>query len=156
MLFATQINRPVLALVAATRGDEVAARLVTLPDENCRRPADLARLNRLPQGTLLTSIGPAVILATHHDVSAAFYHRNAQAAWNAAYQMKDFGTMHRAIRTSGATDVVLCRGTVYGPSRSAARALLAGDLPPWLRLVPFDSPDIAIFAVIPEALGPAP
>jgi hypothetical protein len=156
MLFATQVNGPVLALVTATRGEAVAGRLYARPDESCRSPAQLARLNRLPRGIVLTSIGPAMILATHHDVIAASYHRNPVAARNAAYQLNDLAAMHRAIRTSGATYVILCRATVYGPNRHAARALLAGDLPPWLQTVPLDSPDVAVFAVVPDALASAP
>jgi hypothetical protein len=156
MLFATQVNGPVLALVTATQGAAEAGRLYTRPDETCHGPDQLAHLNRLPPGITVTSIGPAVILATHHDITAASYHRNPVAMWNAAYQMTDLAAMHRAIRTSGATYVVLCRATVYGPRRRAARALMAGDLPPWLRALPFDSDDFAVFAVVPEVLGPAP
>jgi hypothetical protein len=156
MLCATQLNGPITAIIAATRGDAAATGLTGQLDDNCRNPSDLVPLNSLPASTIMTTmnLAPALIFSTHHNAIAAPYHRSAATMWNGTYQFNNFVAMQRALQTSGATYVILCRTANYAPRRVAARALIAGDVPEWLRPVPFDSEAFAVFAVVPDALGP--
>jgi hypothetical protein len=154
-IFAAQLNGPAVLLIEATKGDAVAKQLYARPDDDCRTSAQLKMLNDLPRATILTAMDMAasMILTTHHSAAAAPYHRSTAGMWNGTFPMNDLADMRTALQTSGATYVVLCRETVFGPTRVAAHALLAGDVPEWLRPVPFDSDDFLIFAVIPEALA---
>jgi hypothetical protein len=156
MLLATQLNGPLAAVMAYTHPEGSSAQQTSKLDQNCRLPGDLEALNALPPSTIMSTmnLAPAMILTTHHNAIAAPYHRNAAAMWNGTYQFNNFGAMQRALQTSGATYVILCRTATHGPKRMAARALIDGDVPAWLRPVPLDSPNFLVFETVPDALGP--
>ncbi len=155
-LFADRLNGPALSAVTAIKGEETTAWLQPRKRDTCRRPEVLSELDRLPRATILTptNISTSMILTTHHDAIAVPYHRTAVAFWNGVHTMNNLDDMRTALQASGATYVVLCKATTFGPQRLAARALIAGELPPWLQAVPFESENFLVFSVVPGALGP--
>jgi hypothetical protein len=154
-LFASMLNGPVSFAVMALNRDQMAALQGPQTQDSCRTADALAELNDLPRATILTTmnVSTSVILTTHHDVITAPYHRSAAAFWNGTYPLQNLDNLKTALQTSAATYVVLCRMARFGAQRAAARALVAGEIPVWLRAVPFEGTHFQVFAVVPDALG---
>jgi hypothetical protein len=113
----------------------------------CRHPADVAALNRLAPGLVLSFIdsGPAILAATPHSVLAAPYHRNNDGN-RAAYDvfLGSDGTAERILKERHVRYVAFCLGTTdlkifnrAAPDGLAMR-LARGEVPPYLEPIPGD------------------
>jgi hypothetical protein len=113
----------------------------------CRLPADVAALDRLSPGLVLSFIdsGPAILAATPHAVLAAPFHRNNDGN-KAAYDifLSGDGGAERILRARHVTYVAICLGTTdlkifnrAAPDGLAMR-LARGEVPPYLEPIPGD------------------
>jgi len=107
---------------------------------SCRRPADVAALDRLPPGVVLAppDLGPALLLHTRHAIVAAPYHRNAAGLEAAIVAFRGpEGDMRAMVRRHRADYVVLCRTLVAeAPEGAFVRDLMGGRDGSWLERVP--------------------
>lgn len=114
---------------------------------SCSDPVSIGALRALPPSLVFTPIdlGPAILAATPHQVTAAPYHRNDLSIRRTIVFFTRSGDEAKsAFAQSGAGYLVFC------PNSSEARAyatiapdglaslLLAGDRPAWLRPVAID------------------
>jgi hypothetical protein len=116
-------------------------------DVTCRLPADVAALNRLAPGLVLSFIdsGPAILAATPHTVLAAPFHRNNDGN-KAAYDvfLSSDGAAERILKERHVSYVAFCLGTTdlkifnrAAPDGLAMR-LARGEVPPYLEPIPGD------------------
>lgn len=116
-------------------------------DVTCRLPADVAVLDRLAPGLVLSFIdsGPAILAATPHTVLAAPFHRNNDGN-KAAYDvfLSGDGGAERILKERHVTYVAICLGamdlTIFNraaPNGLAVR-LARGEVPPYLEPIPGD------------------
>lgn len=134
---------PGTAFIASGKNLPAAQGIVT-----CRHPADVAALNGLAPGLVLSFIdsGPAILAATPHSVLAAPYHRNNdgnKAAYD-AFLAGDGGAEH-ILKERHVTYVAICLGTTdlkifnrVAPDGLALR-LARGEVPPYLQPIPGDT-----------------
>ncbi len=106
-----------------------------VPDRACTPPALLAHLNALPAATVVTpmNLGTAVLLHSHHSVTAAPYHRSTQAMLNGVVPFaSDIDALDRVIDQTNADLVLVCGGETYGTPGSVGSLLAMGQAPAWL------------------------
>ncbi len=134
---------PGTAFIASGKNLPAAQGIVT-----CRHPADVAALNGLAPGLVLSFIdsGPAILAATPHSVLAAPYHRNNDGN-KAAYDafLAGDGGAERILKERHVTYVAICLGTTdlkifnrAAPDGLALR-LARGEVPPYLEPIPGDA-----------------
>jgi hypothetical protein len=120
---------------------------------------DYARLARLPEGLVLTTInpGPTIMWQTPHSIVAAGYHRN-QAGMLAMFHafLADGRSAEPIVRSTGADYVAACSSEKgLALLRQASRANLAnllaeGRAPAWLQPLPgFDHGSLRVYRVLP-------
>jgi hypothetical protein len=128
---------------------------------DCRRPADMAPLQALAPGRVLSlnDLGPTILYATEHSVFAAPYHRNRdghRTMLDASLGNDD--AARRAIAEAGVDYFAICPGApehiIY--ARAAPSGLMArlgrGEVPDYLEAVPSDpAATLRVFRVRPEA-----
>jgi hypothetical protein len=128
---------------------------------DCRRPADMAPLQSLAPGRILSVIdlGPTMLFATRHSIFAAPYHRNRdgnRAMFDAL--LGDDTAVRRVIAEQGVDYFAICPGApehiIY--SRAAPTGLAArlgrGDVPDYLAALPTaPAATLRVFRVRPEA-----
>jgi hypothetical protein len=124
---------------------------------NCGHPADVAALNGLAPGLVLSFIdsGPAILAATPHTVLAAPFHRNNDGN-KATYDvfLGGDGVAERILKERHVTYVAICLDTPdleifsgAAPDGLAMR-LARGDVPPYLEPIPGDpAPPLRVFRV---------
>jgi hypothetical protein len=133
---------PGLAYIASGENRAAASKTVT-----CRHPADVAALNSLAPGLVLSFIdsGPAILAATPHSVLAAPYHRNNDGN-KAAYDafLSGDGAAARILKERHVTYVAICLGTTdlkifnrAAPDGLAMR-LARREVPPYLEPIAGD------------------
>ena len=133
------------ALAARADPPSARAQAVTRAGQRCPALSNIARLNAVPPGRVLTfvDLGPRLIVTTRHSAVAGPYHRNGQAILDVHHFFGGPLAGARAIaRRRGSDYVLICpdmaESTFYrsrNPNGMYAR-LAAGRPPDWLVPVP--------------------
>ena len=151
LALATTIIAPTLIaqqVTALTPNDDAPGSALTAA---CRGYDALVGLNTLPPAVFITpmNLGPALLLATHHDVVSAGYHVDPVILMNAIrpYHLPE-NDMAAFLRQSGASLVLICRGATY--DSDFATELAAGAQVDWLRPVPVPAEALLVFEILPQ------
>lgn len=160
MLF---LNPVALLALGSGAAHAVAAAGVTPPQiltsgdaGTCQRASDYTPLANLPRGRVLAFVdsGPFILMESKHAVLAAPYHRNQ--AGNIAMLDMFLATPNDAkvrMATHGIDYIAFCPGAperynyVASAPASLAAALSRNDIPRFLKRIPLDRTDLAVYRV---------
>ena len=133
------------AVAAKAPPPSARAEAVRVAGQRCPAVGNIARLNAIPAGRMMTfvDLGPRLIVTTHHSAVAGPYHRNGRAILDVHHFFGGPLEGARAIaRRRGSDYVLICpdlaESTFYrSRNPGGVYARLAADRPPdWLVRVP--------------------
>lgn len=155
VFYIQQTNAPMLAAAEALSDQDLSKSIESATsDKGCRREATLAHLDKLPPARMLTmmSLGPDLLLTTHHFPLSVPYQRGASTFWNGSFPFHSEALMLRAIAQSRPEFIVLCKTSSYDALHAYARDLSDGKGPAWLQPVSVGTDDLLVLRVLPDAL----
>ncbi|MBO6791985.1 MAG: hypothetical protein JJ894_15775 [Dinoroseobacter sp.] len=139
------------SLAPAFRGQmSVAPEVAGLSNHPCRSNGALSSLASLPKGRILSPghISLPILMVSDHDVLSAPYHRSPEALGNTIFPfIGNEETLRRALTTSEADYLVLCKGEEFGNGTSFADQLATGGSAEGLKLIPNVSDALVVFQV---------
>ena len=145
------LSKPLgVAYVAATWAGPGPAKLATALGDHCNDIDQMSALNAAPAGVIFNPInfGPIILLASHHSVTSAPYHRSADAFANGMLPFeKDEAALRDAVVRTRSDYVLVCNGDTYGPKESIGTQLSHGGTLPWLTKVPMDGTNLVLLKV---------
>lgn len=137
-------------VTATWTGNGPAQGQVALGDR-CNLINEAAKLDRVPKGIIFNplNLGPIILLASHHSVTSAPYHRSADAFANGLIPFEgDETALRAAIDRTKADYLLFCAGDVYGSASSIGTELSKGGLRPWLAEVPLKDSKLRLLRVL--------
>lgn len=117
----------------------------------CTNVTEMARLDALETGIVFNplNLGPIILLASSHSVTAAPYYRSADAFANGILPFEgDEADLRAAIDRTGADYLLFCAGNTYGPATSIGSILSKGGERPWLAEIPLSNSKLRVFRVL--------
>lgn len=152
VLLCVLLSKPMAVgyLKASWNGTGPAKGKAALSDQ-CSEIDQLSQLDTVPAGIIFNplNLGPLVLLASHHSVTAAPYHRSADAFSNGLLPFE--GTqadLRAAVDRTKADYVLVCKGDKHGQENSIGSLLSKGGKMPWLVDVPFDKAQFRLLRVV--------
>ena len=155
VFYIQQTNGPMLKAAEMLSQQDLSKRIeAATSDKGCRDEATLAHLDRLPAARLLTmmTLGPDLLLTTHHSALSVPYQRGAYTFWNGSFPFRSEALMLRAIAQSKPDYIVLCKTSTYDDLHFYAQELTGGKLPAWVAPVSVGTDDLLVLRVLPDAL----
>lgn len=149
-LFVMTSPQLAVAYVKLTYSGKGPAHGVVALGQECMTIPEMARLDAVPAGIVFNplNLGPMILLASHHSVTAAPYHRRADAFINGILPFEgDEDTLREAVRRTRADYLLFCAGNRYGTDTSIGTELSKGGLRLWLAEVPLPGSKLRLLKV---------
>ena len=132
---------------------------------DCSDSRELARLNGLPRGEILSLFdrGPAILMHTHHRVTATGHHRAGPAMADALNTyLSDPEKARMVAQSRGADYLLICtdisEAEAYAQARpkGLAARLMRGETPGWLQpIAGFTKGPLRVWRIMPDG-SPSP
>ncbi|KJZ21272.1 hypothetical protein [Loktanella sp. S4079] len=123
----------------------------TTDQADCRLRSSMITLNEVTPVVIFNHLnyGPALMWATHHSVTAAPYHRSADAFLNGIlpFEMEE-AEFAEYVNGTPATHLLLCKDTAY--KSDFLTDIAAGADAAWLRRVPVSAQEQMLFEIVPS------
>ncbi|NNK78444.1 MAG: hypothetical protein HKP40_06995 [Litoreibacter sp.] len=123
---------------------------------SCGSHAQITRLNQISPTLIMAplNLGPKILLHTSHSVTAAPYHRSAEALSNGIFPfIGAFEDMAQTAQKYRVSIVLICNQQRFGRKDSAGERLASGDFPDWLQPVDIESDHLTALRVLRDGQG---